>query len=121
VLAWLGKTVRGDGGAAERALERPDSTRKRPLVRDDETNKSHEASTRRRKRVAISLADSGRPGEGVARKHIALVLTPQYALHCDLPNHGGLGNPLTNEEVTMATAKKKAPAKKAAKKKGKKK
>ena len=39
----------------------------------------------------------------------------------DLPNHGGFGNPSTNEEVTMATAKKKAPAKKAAKKKGKKK
>jgi hypothetical protein len=48
-------------------------------------------------------------------------MTPQYALHCDLPNHGGLGNLLTNEEVNMATAKKKAPAKKAAKKKGKKK
>jgi hypothetical protein len=47
----------------------------------------------------------------------ALVLTPQYALHFDLPNHGGLGNPSTNEEVTMAAAKKKAPAKKAAKKK----
>jgi hypothetical protein len=47
------------------------------------------------------------------------VLTPHYALHCDLPNHGGLGNPSTNEEVTMAAAKKKAPKKAA--KKGKKK
>jgi hypothetical protein len=38
-----------------------------------------------------------------------------------LPDYGGLGNPSTNEEATMATAKKKAPAKKAAKKKAKKK
>jgi len=49
------------------------------------------------------------------------VLRPQNALHCELPNHGGLGNPSTNEEVNMAAAKKKAPAKKAAKKKAKKK
>jgi hypothetical protein len=61
------------------------------------------------------------PSEGVACEHIALALTAQYALHSDLPKHGGLGNPSTNEEVNMAAAKKKAPAKKAAKKKGKKK
>jgi len=71
--------------------------------------------------AGVTLADSARPREALRACKTALVLTPQYALHCELPDHGGLGNPLTNEEVTMATAKKKAPAKKAAKKKSKKK
>ena len=73
-----------------------------------------------REAVLDSLVGLGT--EGVACKHSGPALTPRYALHSCLPKHGGLGNPSTNEEVmNMAAAKKKAPANKAAKKKGKKK
>ena len=74
------------------------------------------------RRVPVrSLADSVRSAKALRCEHIALAATAQYAVHSDLPKHGGLGNPSTNEEVNMAAAKKKAPAKKAAKKKAKKK